>query len=63
MKCVYLFDNKEATVQYMKEFGYKRVLLVTYKPEDVAGTWKPAYANHTKVIRLKPGKTAWAFDE
>jgi hypothetical protein len=64
MKCVYLFETVEAVLLYALRFGYDHICRATYDTSDVAGTWRPAYVDGAKVIRLKPKATARlvAFD-
>jgi hypothetical protein len=56
--CVYLSATIEGAVLYASRFKKKHLCYVSYDTHDVAGTWRPAWCNNEKVIRLKRGRTA-----
>ena len=58
MSNVFLVGNEVSANLYAKRFGCNDVLSVAYDTKDVERIWRPAYIDHGKVIKLKPGKIA-----
>jgi hypothetical protein len=63
MMNVFLFDDRKSAELYCERMKgwYKKgtkILEVQYNTKDVERTWRPAYVDRGKVIKLKVGMTA-----